>query len=133
MTAHRIGEFEFLNMVGPPEIPAEQVIVQRRAGVDHVSTFFTGKRSPPSQTITTAYGPSIRDAWDEYAEYLKLVDSSRAVPVMWAGITMPYMVRVLSVTPERNSPKATVIGIGPGFISRARLRCVWRLQVVEVL
>lgn len=131
MSAHQIGVFEFVNMHNPPEIPSERKTVQKRTGIDHVSTFLTGRRSEASMTRTVVFGSNLSLMMDEYRRYLTLVDSGEAVEVKWAGLTMPYKVQVLSVTRTENQPRAHVLGVGPGFVSRARLECIWRLQVVE--
>lgn len=131
MTTHSIGPFEFLNMTDPPNIPAEMKTVQKRTGVDHVSIFHTGRRAESSQTRTVSFYPSLPTAWEAYKQFLTLVDSGDAVGVTWAGEVMPYKVQVLEVLRLENQPKVHLLGVSAGAISRARLMCMWRLQVVE--
>lgn len=131
MTIHTIGPFQFFNMIDPPNIPAEMKTVQKRTGVDHVSIFHVGRRSESSQTQTTAFFPNLSLAMEEYAQYLTLVDSGQAVDVRWAGGVMPYKVQVLEVLRLPNQPKVHLLGVSAGLASRARLMCMWRLQVVQ--
>ncbi len=131
MSANSIGSFDFLRMDNPPAIPAEQKIVQARSGIDLVSVYHTGRRSPVSETRTVTFASDLDWAYEAYRQYLALVDSGAAVSVQWAGITMPYKVQALACEKAPGMPKPHIKGVGPGFTSRARLVCLWRLQVVE--
>lgn len=133
MSVYSIGSFEFLNMHNPPEVPAQQKVLQIRSGVDHVAIYQTGKRSVVSETRTVTMASSIEQAWEAYELYQQLVDSGQGVEMVWAGIHLPYKVQALEVSRADGSPRAHLLGVGPGWISRARLDCIWRLQVVAEL
>ena len=107
--------------------------MQARAGVDHVAVFQTGKRSVAAEVRTVSFFSSLTEAYAMYAEYLTLVNSGVAVGVIHAGVAMPYKVQALDCRRGRDMPRRHLFGMGAGYISRARLVCVWRLQVVEVI
>lgn len=59
---NKIGEFQFLQMAGPPYLRQEQVELIERPGVDGSGLRRLGQRGKPFQVVTTNYVESLAEA-----------------------------------------------------------------------
>lgn len=109
-----------------PHGPEVDWVREVRAGVDGTSLWAVGTRGREFQVRT------VRDTVDQ-SQAINLILTYQGlvglgpVPIVYQGVTMPWLVKVLSVEPERTA--ATVLGRG-GILGNSRGICIarWRLQ-----
>lgn len=68
-----IGDFEFLEIQGPPYLRQEQLEIIERLGVSGSGVRKTGERGKPFQVTTTNYEESFETAKNKLDEYKLLV------------------------------------------------------------
>ena len=126
MPASRIGPYTFISMSRCPSSPNQRLSTETRAGVNGTAIWRVGTGGQPFQVRTVADALTFGAAVTLFRSYETLIGSG-ALPIIYGGESMPYLVAVLSVEPD--DVAATAIGVG-GLLgtSTGIVRATWTLQ-----
>lgn len=129
----KIGDFNFINLSRPAELPQQQLAVRSRPGVNGVMVQQLGIRGSQFQVTSVVDSLNITDAHNQYLDYTQIVGGS-PVRIIWANqqyFSENILFFVLKVEPLLI--RQIVRGHG-GLLgaSYARCQCVWTLQPTQV-
>ncbi len=132
MLQQRIGQFEFLDLVGNPEQVKRQIVALARAGVDGHTLIDEGSRGTPFPLISRVDQQHLEHGRATYRSYCELI-GSEPVELVWQDLDMTlesFQVAVLNVV-QRNL-HALAWGSAGGLHppSLAWLECEWTLLAV---
>lgn len=134
--ANRIGEFEFVTLLGSPEKLREQIIVMARPGVEGVALWKTNRRGIEFTLRSLVDLESFAEADATYEEYLDLIGED-PVGLEWSGVEQAergYSVCVLEVARVRQGELLIDVGglldSDPGG-GKAFLECDWKLIAIK--
>lgn len=136
MSGFKIGNFEFISLSKPPYRPAQQVVVEARAGTDGLSFWRTGKRGKPFTVFSSVNPQNLSTADTLFRGYRDLIGANPVV-VSWANLTYPDLLcEVIEVETPDDGIYATAIGIGgvapQGMVSNAMLHAIWTLIPINI-
>lgn len=127
--SNSIAQFQFIRLTPAPILPAKEWQREARAGVTGVTLFDTASRAEPWQPTSIVDCVDLATAASLYNQYLELVNSDNAVPVVYAGLVSPLNYKAIGVIVKRMSKTAGGVG-GISGISNAILECNWTLQAI---
>lgn len=109
MPLNLIGPHAFISLGQCPDTTGEQPLVLSRPGVDGVAIWKTGERGRRFELRSAVDAASMAMARNLFDAYKRSVGGD-PVPLVWAGLMVPYLVVVLDVQPIRIT--ANLLGVG---------------------
>ena len=126
MALTSIGAYAFISMSDPPQLAAQQLQLERKAGVNGVGFWKNGIAGSPYTVETVADVPTFSQAVDRAADY-RLLPNAGPQAIYYAGIYHGLVI-VLDVTA---TPEPVATGLGGLYgSSQAIVKATWKLIAV---
>ena len=134
MLEQRIGQFEFLDLVGNPEQVKRKILALARAGVDGHAIIDEGSRGTPFTLTSRVDQRDLEHARATYVAYCTLIGGA-PVELVWQGLDMTledFQVVVINVVPRDLHALAWGSAGGLHSPSLAWLECEWQLLAIAM-
>ena len=130
MATSMIGPYTFISMSRCPSSPNQRLALETRAGVNGTAIWKVVAGGHAFQVRTVVDALTFDAAVSTFRAYETLIGSG-ALPIIYGGQSMPYLVAVLHVEPD--DVAATAIGVGGRLgNSQGIVRATWTLQPWKV-
>lgn len=132
---NKIGNHEFIALLGTAVPPMQTVVAQSRPGVTGTEFTLTAPKGRPFALVSQVDVASYLEAWNKYTQYRQMIDAD-LFELIIGGVSSiaagPYKVKVLDITPGRMMTIRGASGLTFDATSQGFCECRWELFSVPI-